>query len=468
MLQVEKLSTNMITNEILKSWSITDYHTNSIEEILQWINNRNNNIHVSIKKVGLSKCVDWFYNASNGQIMNKKNSYFSVTGYRVKSDQHIISEQPMIIQNEIGYLGIICSIVDGVLQFLMQAKTEPGNINTIQISPTIQATKSNFMQVHGGKKPPYLDYFLNSKKYDIIIDQIQSEQSSRFIKKRNRNIIIFCNETIEILPSHKWMTLGQLKQLMKIDNLVNMDTRTVISCLPFSLFQNDVKKEKNLFKDPYLFNSLCNEDSNAEFQKLFNEINDMKMFNTDETSLIPLFELNNWNVVNNEFVSSTFSSFKLIFCNVEIDGREITKWSQPLFASNGPALFGLLMCNHNMKKEFLVRVKKEIGCFDCCEIGPSVQIETYKIIDKKSNFENFFLSLMERKKGIIYDVMMSEEGGRFYHEENRNVIIETDFKDLEQFLDEYILVDYKTLNLLIQSNNVVNIQLRNLLSLLEI
>ena len=69
----------------------------------------------------------------------------------------------------------------------MQAKIEPGNVNKIQISPTIQATKSNFTQKHGGNKPKYLEYFLDNNNHKIIVDQIQSEQSSRFFKKRNNN-----------------------------------------------------------------------------------------------------------------------------------------------------------------------------------------------------------------------------------------------------------------------------------------
>ena len=159
----------------------------------------------------------------------------------------VVNEQPIILQNEIGYLGILCKEINGVLYFLMQAKIEPGNINKVQISPTIQATKSNFMQVHGGRKPDYLDYFINSDKYQIIVDQIQSEQSSRFYKKRNRNIIIKVNEEVEVLPNHKWMTLGQIKELMKYDNLVNMDTRTVLSCIPLSsINKNDRKKLTNI------------------------------------------------------------------------------------------------------------------------------------------------------------------------------------------------------------------------------
>lgn len=48
----------------------------------------------------------------------------------------------------------------------MQAKIEPGNVNRIQISPTIQATKSNFMQTHGGKAPAYLEYFSDEQNYE--------------------------------------------------------------------------------------------------------------------------------------------------------------------------------------------------------------------------------------------------------------------------------------------------------------
>ena len=41
----------------------------------------------------------------------------------------------------------------------MQAKIEPGNINKIQLSPTIQATKSNFTQKHGGRKTELFGIF---------------------------------------------------------------------------------------------------------------------------------------------------------------------------------------------------------------------------------------------------------------------------------------------------------------------
>ena len=110
-----------------------------------------------------------------------------------------------------------------------------------------------------GEKPPYLDYFLNASQQTIVIDQIQSEQSSRFYKKRNRNIIILVDEDVEILPSHKWMTLGQIKTLMKLDNIVNMDTRTVLSCIPYftdGFSAEDRDSLRMYFSDPALFESI--------------------------------------------------------------------------------------------------------------------------------------------------------------------------------------------------------------------
>ena len=47
-----------------------------------------------------------------------------------------------------------------MLHCLMQAKMEPGNVNPLQLSPTVQATRSNYTQVHRGTGTRYLEYFV--------------------------------------------------------------------------------------------------------------------------------------------------------------------------------------------------------------------------------------------------------------------------------------------------------------------
>ena len=254
----------MITTADFLTSLITIEGVNSLEKIKKIIEEKNKNIKVKINKIPFNKCEGWFLD-ENGIIRNHSNSFFQISGIQYELNLSTRVEQPIIIQNEIGYLGIVVKKINGILHFLMQAKIEPGNINKVQISPTIQATKSNFEQKHGGKKPAYLDIFLNASNFNVVVDQIQSEQSSRFLGKRNRNIIVDIGDyNLEILDSHFWLTLGQIKQLMKIDNLVNMDTRTVLSCIPFWSLLNWEADNPQFNIDKYLINSIVNMDFHNE------------------------------------------------------------------------------------------------------------------------------------------------------------------------------------------------------------
>lgn len=460
-----------ITYEIMKSWKNVNNGVNSMEDIFEWIEERNRNLNVNIEKVDFSYDGFWYYDEKKGYIKNQNNSFFQLAGYQEIEDDRIVGEQPIILQNEIGYLGIICKIIDGTLHFLMQTKIEPGNINVIQLSPTIQATKSNFTRRHGGKAPAYLDYFENSSQYTIIVDQLQSEQSSRFYKKRNRNIIILVENDMEVESSHKWMTLGQIKECLKVDNLVNMDTRTVLSCLPLevqSLEEGELEKIETMFSDKALFRSIfCNRDE-IKFHKIFNKINDYRMYSMDKSRLLPLKSLKGWNMTPKEIVCKTPYDFKVIYCRIEIEGREVRYWEQPLIEALGMAVFGIFTCVDNGVRKFLVKVKSEMGCFDGAELGPVVQLEPSNKKNTLNSIEELFLSRMEKGIGIIKNTVLSEEGGRFYHEQNHNVIIEIEKNDIETLPECYFWVTYSDLSNMIQFNNCVNIQLRNLLTLMEL
>lgn len=452
---------------LFNSWSDQEGFINSNEEIDDWIDELNHTIHVDIKRNCLSDSTYWFYDEEKGIITNKNNSFFFVQGIQRIKDEQVVYEQPIIMQNEIGFLGIICSIIDNKLHFLMQAKIEPGNINKIQISPTIQATKSNFTQKHGGKKPKYLEYFINVDPDSIIVDQIQSEQSSRFYHKRNRNIVIMVNEDIVVEDNFKWMTLGQIKRLMRFDNIVNMDTRTVLSCLPVYNKLSSSEKDEIISQtqDQFLAKSILDFDQ-LSFSKIFHKMNNVKMFEETSLQFVPLNKLTTWKISDNE-ISNEQANFKVIYCDISIEGREVTHWTQPLFQATGIALFGLVSKVIDDKKMFLVKLKKEIGCFDNVELGPTIQLEANEIDAQiQNNVEKIFFDYLHNDKNVLIDVLLSEEGGRFYHEQNRNIII--NIEDEIELSDEYIWIDFATLNQMIQFNNVCNIQLRNLISLLEV
>ena len=461
---------NQTLFSIAQSWCISDSPINPTDTILSWIAERNKTVLVEIHKVPPEENGFWFYDQNEGCIRNQNRSFFAITGYRQTAGNAVIS-QPIILQEEIGYLGIICQEIGGVMHFLMQAKIEPGNVNKIQLSPTIQATKSNFTQKHGGKTPPYLEYFLDAEKYEVVVDQIQSEQSSRFYKKRNRNIIIRVDEEIPVLPSHKWMTLGQIKHLMRQDNLVNMDSRTVLSCIPFSkleLSRMELLSLSNGFLDKLLFCSVFEGIGENPLPQIYQVINNQKMFDETIRQLVPLHELTDWEMKNGELVCKYPAPFKVVFCYISIEGREVKRWTQPLFEAIGIATFGLICCEENGILKFLVKVMPEAGCFDGVELGPTIQQEAVELHPKEDTISKFFWDRLENKKGIFFDHLLSEEGGRFYHEQNRNVLIRVKKEELPELPKGYFLLDYRTLNELVQVNNSLNIQLRNLLSLLEV
>lgn len=456
--------------EIFKSWANRDGNVNSLESIREWIDTRNARLKVNIEKIDFSYEGFWYYDKRDGYIRNENNSFFQIAGYQEIEDDHIVAEQPIIIQKEIGYLGIICKMIDGELNFLMQAKVEPGNVNVVQISPTLQATKSNFLRRHGGKSPDYLDYFIEAGNYDVIVDQVQSEQSSRFYKKRNRNIIIFVENDVPVIESHKWMTLGQIKELMKVNNLVNMDTRTVISCLPFSdeLSMEYMEEIRPMIQDYSLYESFFKKPDYDAIRKIFNKINDYKMFSRDKSRILPLRSLKGWEMNSKEIVCKKPYDFKVIYCRIEIEDREVKYWEQPLIEALGKAVFGIFTCIMDGIRKYLVCVKHEMGCFDFAELGPVVQMEPSNPRVKLNTVEKLFLDKMDRREDIIVDVVLSEEGGRFFHEENRNVVIAIEKDEIKDIPDDYFWLDYATISEMIQFNNCVNIQLRNLISLIDI
>ena len=430
----------------------------SFSEILDWLEDRKKSQHIQINQIPLEACQPWYYDHSEGVIRNPEGSFFRIGGMVSRDLEGDEQSQPIILQPEIGYLGIVCRRFGGVWHFLMQAKIEPGNINYVQISPTLQATKSNFTRRHGGKEPPYLSLFQHMRREDILVDQIQSELSSRFWGKRNRNVIIKTEEEVPELPSHRWMTLDQIRACMRRDNLVNMDTRTVLSCLPYVFMMDSVGGYASPFANS--MRAIRHED----MTEIYLRMNNYKMFHAPARHLVPLLSLPDWSFAEGAFRHRQGYPFQLIFCQLNIEGREVTRWNQPLFAALGQATFGLICRVREGRYEALVRVKPEMGCFDGAELGPSVQEEPGQAHHRDSVAQYFFNQLA-KKDGVLTDVALSEEGGRFYHEQNRNVIL-LSRAEIGFDPDQYVWVTLGTLNAMTQINNCLNIQLRNLLMLL--
>ena len=209
-----------------------------LDYVIEWFNKKREESDMLVEEVGIIDLDKWNIDGNSGNIRHESGGFFEVIGVKVSNtfDREVGKKgwtQPMIAKNPGGILGILMKRINGVSHYLLQAKAEPGNIGKLQLSPTLQATTSNLLKAHGGSKPLFAEYFDEPKNAKIIYAKWQSEDGGRFHLKSNYNMIVEVDEQtdLEIPDSFIWVTLFQIKQLMKIENFVGPHVRGIISYL---------------------------------------------------------------------------------------------------------------------------------------------------------------------------------------------------------------------------------------------
>jgi len=449
------------------------------ENFLVWIKELNNRVHVNIRQVPFRDLRKWHFDKRWGSLVHDSGKFFSIEGIRIKTNWGKVPEweQPIINQPEVGFLGIITKKFNGILYFLMQAKIEPGNLNVVQLSPTLQATRSNYTQVHQGKKPLYLEYFNGEKPVRMLLDQLQSEQGARFMKKRNRNVIVELKEDegIEVYDNFCWLTLGQIKSFLQYDNLVNMDTRTVISGIPFGEYPSDVLDfyqtlkftgENKIHESGMLLSMLERDRHLHSVDEIISWITQKKSFYDLDVERIPLNEVKGWTVGNDEIFHENKKYFSVIGVNVEIGNREVQSWDQPLIKAAQEGIIAFIAKKINGIYHFLVQAKLEAGNFDIIELAPTVQCLTGNYRKGYNEYDVMYLEevLTARPEQIWYSSFQSEEGGRFFQEQNKNMIIEAGADFPVEVPDNYMWMTLNQLKVFIKYNNYLNIAARSLIA----
>lgn len=447
-------------------------------EILAWMKQQNDEVVSNIQQIPLTELKGWSYR--DDRIRHDSGKFFSIDGIRIKTNYRNTPEwdQPIINQPEIGFLGFIVKKFNGVMHFLMQAKIEPGNLNIVQLSPTLQATRSNYTRVHGGKSPTYLEYFNGEKDVIVLVDQLQSEQGARFLHKRNRNIIVEVdeNEELEVKKGFIWASLGQIKELLRYPNVVNMDSRTVISCIKFGSYSehslrlfsavknmNDIDSAK---PDSFLYSVLSADNHVHELQDIIQWITSLKFKYELDVKPIGISEMNHWIYDGNTIRHENGKYFDVMGCRVEIGNREVVSWDQPMVRSAQEGLLGFIVKKIDGIYHFLVQAKLESGNFDIVEMAPTVQCLTGNYRKGKNEYTIPYLEqvLNAPQENIWYSSYQSEEGGRFFQEQNLNIIVEVGDEFPVDVEDNYSWMTLNQMLSFVTYNNYLNIAARSLLS----
>ena len=451
-------------------------------DILAWMKQQNEEVVSNIKQIPLTELKGWSYR--DDRIRHDSGKFFSIDGIRINTNYRDTPtwDQPIINQPEIGFLGFIVKKFNGVMHFLMQAKIEPGNLNIVQLSPTLQATRSNYTRVHGGKSPTYLEYFNGEKDVTVLVDQLQSEQGARFLHKRNRNIIVEVdeNEELEVKTGFIWCSLGQIKELLRYPNVVNMDSRTVISCIKFGSYSEhslkllDTVKQLSGIKsdkpDSFLYSMLSADNHLHDLQDIIQWITSLKFKYELEVRPIGISEMSHWVYDGNTIHHEDNKYFDVMGCRVEIGNREVVSWDQPMVRSAQEGLMGFIVKKINGIYHFLVQAKLESGNFDVVEMAPTVQCLTGNYRKGKNEYTIPYLEqvLNAPKENIWYSSYQSEEGGRFFQEQNLNTIVEVGDEFPIEVEENYCWMTLNQMLSFVTYNNYLNIAARSLLSAISL
>jgi oxidase EvaA len=447
---------------------------NSDVEILQSIAEVRDSSSVRIEFVRFSDLHGWTFMTGKSSLVHHTGRFFSIIGLNVSflGGSAQSWSQPIINQPEFGFLGLISKCFDGVLHFLLQCKIEPGNFGRVQLSPTLQATRSNYTQVHKGRVPEYLDYFLTPRLGSVVVDQLQSEQGARFLHKRNRNMVVFLDDdvSVEIKRGFVWVSLPQIKRLMRIDNCINMDTRSVIAALPLVSMNSTLGSSvpelcaSDGWAASLRKSSSCVDGALHSYDRAISFLAEQRFHFRSIVEACDLPAMPEWVISDGEIFHCNRRHFRIVPASIDISGREVNSWSQPLVVPVEPGICALLGLNINGVLHFAVQAKRECGLLDSVEFAPSVQcLPSNYVFDGKSSLP-FLELILESRVRIIYDTYQSEEGGRFYHEQNRNIIALLDDNFELELPQGFIWLTLGQLQTMLKHSGCINVQLRSLLA----
>ncbi|MEV7618185.1 NDP-hexose 2,3-dehydratase family protein [Streptomyces sp. NPDC089799] len=420
------------------------------EDVHRWLDGRREAHAFRVDRIPFAELDGWYFEEATGNLVHRSGRFFTVEGLRVSTTEGPFREwyQPIIKQPEVGILGIVVKEFDGVLHFLMQAKMEPGNRNLLQLSPTVQATRSNYTKAHKGADVRYLEYFTDPSRGRVLADALQSEHGSWFYRKSNRNMLVEAVGEVDPHEDFCWLTLGQIGALLREDNVINMDARTVLACAP--LPDPDAAA---LHTDTGLLSWFTAERSRHDVV----------------AERVPLEGIPGWKRGESAIEHEDDRYFGVVGVSVQAGSREVARWTQPLFEPKGIGVTAFLTRRIGGVPHVLAHARVEAGFADTVELGPTVQYTPSNYGHLPQDRRPAFLDLVldADPSRIVYEALHSEEGGRFLNAESRYLFVEADEEQAP--LDPppgYLWVTPYQLTGLLRHNHYVNVQARTLLSCL--
>jgi oxidase EvaA len=180
------------------------------------------------------------------------------------------------------------------------------------------------------------------------------------------------------------------------------------------------------------------------------------------THHIALAKVAGWRVTADEVAAVDGTGFRVIGLRVRATGREVQQWSQPVVAPCRPGLAAAVTRRINGVDHVLMHARVDAGHRDVVELGPTV---TYSVGAATPPFLSEVLAAPAHR--VLFDTLLSEEGGRLYHAVNRYLIVEADDDFAPALPEDYRWLSLAQLSRLLEHGDNVNVSARSLVTCLR-
>lgn len=388
-------------------------------DVSSWMDERRKALWPEVQTLPWSANKEWEFR--DGALRHVTDAFFSVVGVSVSRlrAQGGPVEFPIIHQPEIGLLGFVVCASDEGTHWLLQAKSEPGSVDYVQVGPTVQATESNYKRRHGGSPTRYFDLFHDAQTPPLV-DAPQSEQGSRFLGKYNRNAVRLVSERFDPThPSWHWFDADAIKRALRTDFLINTDSRSVMACSPWSLlcgeagpFARSAGGSPSDSAHPLagdLVEALRHSYSFAppHPDRILARLRDEEPGNDLVVHRKSLEALIGWEIGEHRIFSIDEShDVEIENYAVRAPGREVERWQQPLLKVTRPHVAGLVLHTREGRLMTFLRFAREPGFGKNVQLGPSYQSDGVnpRWVEELA---------LEQTLPRVVSARQSDEGGRF-------------------------------------------------------
>lgn len=278
----------------------TQYRLRSKVELIQY--NHNN--------------CDWIFREK--KLTNQKSDFFNIGLYKTLSS----TSQFLIEQKLPALVVLLIAEIQGEDFAILNCRFEPGLIDKINFTSTIQSTPNNYLQSHKGKSTHFIEVIDQPNKYgEVIYDGVQFDWGNFYITKTKRYLMIKLNTIPELPSGFVWFQIKKFKQLVMEKQLITNDLRVCIALL------QGLSKQK---------------------QQLKTEVSPAYLNHSLEC--IP-FSINSTDSLNH----------RIVFCKVTTQTREVKSWIQPLISPSKPITIGLTFMESDKQKLYAVQQKSNPG-----------------------------------------------------------------------------------------------------------